>query len=689
MDYVDDEWILPDVHREGVMRAYAEEYENRAMGLIQELGQNSFDAYPEDKDPKKMKILIKYDGAKRILSWRDFNSTGMGHCSECEWGKVSNTKRCKNKSCDWGMYHNIARSGKGGAKLGSRGLGKSLPLQSGSEVRVLTKTLDGKAMSSVWKKRQISNEEDEWHWRHDLSSKPDKWNQSGTEIRIYGLKAEIHDSFVDLEWCIKEIQNRWRKMLEKGAKITYTLNMKGKKTRKTINPLSIPKLRKPIGSSQNPVIIPAEFVKDGRKIIGEMRNITIGLVSEGFDESDVRYGIALVKNGVQTIDILRDLSGWRKFPEEIKYNIFGSVDIICTPERPFLNLAEKATHTGYRDHAYYSHVKRQINERIKKFLEPYVEEIRRKRGVKPISKAERKEAKEIKKIWNDILNEVTEVHEFLEGGGGGNESLPQPIEMEFPYVSRIEFENRKWNRGESVPIKAVIKNPIPKEKTLNVQWELRDTAPVTIQEKTDSILLKTGESEEPHTIELLWQIDFNSSMVPGMYGVRVSLVDLDGNPFKDDSGDIYPKTKMTRVLYLEEDPIIISRKNRTGGGRGKGKPKEIIKDVVPFRNPDEPEDEISFERTLRLIRWNLDGMRYKYMSKSSQYIDKKRKWLPIFEAGASEIAFEKALWDIDEGNISSTTGSQEIIFWVGKIFEIERRIIQRYITHISEEKSDR
>ena len=132
MGYGNDDWILPDVYREGVMRAYAEEYENRAVGLIQELGQNSFDAYPENTNPKKMKILIKYDGDKRIFSWRDINSTGMGHCDECEWGLLSNTRQCKNKSCDWGMYHNIARSGKSGQKLGSRGLGKSLPLESGS-----------------------------------------------------------------------------------------------------------------------------------------------------------------------------------------------------------------------------------------------------------------------------------------------------------------------------------------------------------------------------------------------------------------------------------------------------------------------------------------------------------------------------------------------------------------------------
>lgn len=681
---VEDEWILPDISREGVLKSYSEEYENQGAGLIQELGQNSFDAYPLNTDPSNMKIIIQYNADERVLSWRDFNSTGMSHCNDCDWGIDKTTGNpCKNRNCDWSMYHNIARSGKSGLKLGSRGLGKSLPLQSGKELNILTKTIDNKAMASIWKRIEILKDEEEYHWKLDKTLSPDQWNQSGTEVRIINTFDKIHSYFLDVNQVIIDIQNRWRNMIDKGAHITFMLINNGKKVRRVIKPFKEIVTMESLKDTTNPLKIPSEYVKLGGKIIGEMRNIQFGLSKDPFDEDDPRFGIALVKNGIQTIDIIKDVQNWRKIPDELRYRIYGSIDIICTQERPFLNEAEKATHTGYRNHPYFTQVKRQINDRLKRFIEPYIIDGKTKKGIQPITRIEKADAEDIKEIWNVILSDIPELNNFWEGGGKGDQPLPPPENKDFPYVSRIEFENKKWKIGDSVPLKAIIKNPMQKEITLNVQWELRDTAPVTIQEQKDPILLRGGKLDNPYTFEVNWRVNINNSMIPGMYGIRVSLLDSFDNSYKDSNGNIYPQTKMTRVLYIEEEPIVIKRKPRTRGGKGKGRPKEIIKKVVPFRDPDDPDYECSFEKGIMLMRINLEGRRYKYLTESSQHLDRKRKWLPFFEAGANEIAFEKALWDIDENNITDINDSQNLIKWIADVFEIEKKILSKYIEHYS------
>ena len=142
------EWNSPQVNKKGVMKAYVDEYDNHANGILQEDSQNGFDAYAKGTRIKDMKIEFKYDADQKILYYRDFKTAGMPHCSECEWGIRPDKTPCINDECSWGCYHNLAYSGKTGFSLGSRGMGKSLRIESGERTIVNT-TLTYYNVSSV------------------------------------------------------------------------------------------------------------------------------------------------------------------------------------------------------------------------------------------------------------------------------------------------------------------------------------------------------------------------------------------------------------------------------------------------------------------------------------------------------------------------------------------------------------
>ncbi len=93
-------------------------YGNHAFGILQEDGQNSFDAYPPGIQPRDMKVVIKYDAGERIFRHRDFDTPGMPHCPECDWGIRTDSMECTNLECPWGCFHNMGYSGKGGMALG-------------------------------------------------------------------------------------------------------------------------------------------------------------------------------------------------------------------------------------------------------------------------------------------------------------------------------------------------------------------------------------------------------------------------------------------------------------------------------------------------------------------------------------------------------------------------------------------
>jgi len=142
------------------MESYVDEYDNHAFGIFQEDGQNGFDAYPKGFSARKMKLIFHYDADTRVFSYRDFNTMGMGHCNECNWGVKPDRSECTNPECGWGCFHNVAYSGKGGALLGSRGLGKSPRIMAGLKTIVRTTLPDGRCMASTW-----AYKEGDWAWQ--------------------------------------------------------------------------------------------------------------------------------------------------------------------------------------------------------------------------------------------------------------------------------------------------------------------------------------------------------------------------------------------------------------------------------------------------------------------------------------------------------------------------------------------
>lgn len=108
-----EDWSKPEVNRHSVWKSYVDQFEGgHAAGLLQESGQNSFDAYGAEVPPKFMKVVVRYDADSRVLRWRDFDTRGMPHCKECEWGKKADGKACVNEDCPWGAFHNMGYSAK-------------------------------------------------------------------------------------------------------------------------------------------------------------------------------------------------------------------------------------------------------------------------------------------------------------------------------------------------------------------------------------------------------------------------------------------------------------------------------------------------------------------------------------------------------------------------------------------------
>src|SRR5207247_9081599 len=211
---IDDSWHKPEVNRHSVWRAYVDEFETgHATGLLQEMAQNSFDAYAPGTAMKDMRILIRYDADARVLTWRDLGTRGMPHCEECTWGERPDGKPCVSSRCSWGAFHNMGYSVKDGAlALGSRGMGKALTLLAGSKTIVRTSLPDGTRMASEWEKKE------DWLWRNapELIA---ELSAPGTEIETSGVVDAVHETLIRLAAAVAELRERWLRPLEEGPQM--------------------------------------------------------------------------------------------------------------------------------------------------------------------------------------------------------------------------------------------------------------------------------------------------------------------------------------------------------------------------------------------------------------------------------------------------------------------------------------
>lgn len=630
-------WNSPPVNIRGVMKAYVDEYPNHAYGILQEDAQNGFDAYPEKALPKEMKLQFKYDADKRIFSYQDFKTDGMGPCSECEWGIRSDGTPCINKECDWGGYHNIAYSKKPRFSLGSRGMGKSLRIEGGTKTVVNTTLPDGRSMASVW---QVID--GDWKWRESPEDTVEL-SQPGTRITTYGIKEEIHKELIQQKKIVQQLQEKWFRLIDQGAEIQYILIKNSKMKRKIVPKMRYPPVEKSEKEKPTSMKKRRVVIKPYGRRVGELSNLEIYLAKEPFDDEDPRHGIAIVKNGKQTITRYNQFP--TDIPENIRRRIFGHVDADCRKE-PFLNDAENSTHTGYKyTHPTWKAVRSQLNKIVKEFSQPFI-----KAGGERVTAKEQREAQEILVIINKALSEIPELQIFgLRGEGPSGSVEPKP--KSHPYISRLEPSNKRFNQGDTINAKAVVKNPLKKEIVTRIEFNFFDPTPVVIRDKSSSLLLLKGAPENPRTLEEKWAIEVDDSMVPGIHWIQAELKNKDNNPILNDKG----KPERVRAsVHIEQDPETIHRRPRRGTGTKKktgdirgGTGDGGLANLQWFKKPDNPDLEAIVEMARAYAFVNRFGRRYQFLLEGSK--KKTTPWLAVGEVIAEKLIEKKTEFDIEEG----------------------------------------
>jgi hypothetical protein len=520
------------------------------------MAQNSFDAYPPNTKLKDMRIVIRYDADARVLTWRDYDTRGMPHCPECVWGERPDGKLCVNATCSWGAFHNMGYSVKDGEMaIGSRGMGKALVLLAGKKTTVRTTLPDTAYMASSWEKG------DDWLWRNapELAK---QLSAPGTEIETSDVVDAVHKTLLDADGVVREMQERWFLPLEEGARLTFILVEDGKTTRREISKPKWPPLDLSQGDSKARLSLPKVVVKLYGENLGELHDIHLFMAKQPFDEEDPRWGIAIVKNGRQTITRFREFP--QEIPDEIRRRIYGWCNAICTTEKPFLKAAENATHTGYivSDTVYvYKAVKQTLRSISKKLAEPFLSA-----GGEKVTEKEAQEAKELLVMLNEALAAVPEFNLF--GPGPEPPPPPPPEAKDYIYLSRIDFANKSYQRGEHVSVKAIIKNPTPKEIFVRVNFEHYDPTPVVVDNLEEGVIMPQGSQEDPSTREVIWNLEIDPSLAPGIHWVQVALSDVRQEPLRNKKGE---PIKARHSLYVEVEPPRITR-GRQGqdGGANQG-----------------------------------------------------------------------------------------------------------------------
>jgi len=658
-------WHTPQVNKDKVWRGYVDSYDDHAFGILQENGQNSFDAYPADTPAKEMKIVIKYDADKRILSQRDFNTLGMGHCRECNWGVRDNGIECTNNDCAWGCFHNMGYSSKAGMALGSRGMGKALQLLSGNRMVIKTTLPDGRHQASVWEMVK-----GDWQWRfapeHDeLLSAP------GTEIISFNIVDKVHDQLLKADEVIAELQERWFRLVSLSATIEYILMKDGKSDRFFVKSPHVPPLDNSQSVEKAHLVMSSIVVKYQGKRLGEIRNLNLFLAKKPFGEEDRGWGVALVKNGKQTI------TRFTEFPEEIPENlrkrVFGYCDIICTSEEPFLKEAENAQHTNFQySHPTYKSVRRELRDITRNFVQPFL-----RSGGERVTEKEQLEAAEILGILNKALEEVPEFGLF-----GKEEVSPrraiETTPKDYIYLSRLEFENRMYKRGEKVLIEAVIKNPTSREVAVMANFEHFDPTPVVVESYEDGVIIQPGSPKDPGTNSIRTQLSFEQSQAPGIHWIQVSLSDVKRQPLIDNEGH---QIRMRRHIYCELEPRKIVRTRSGSGepqggeGTGGGEGAFGLAAIQWFKKPelaDSAEAHLDLSQAIAFV--NLKGRRlefYRAMSKSRQGY-----WPAVIEIIGEKILEKKAEYDAGE---KEEWQAEELKNKVIQLTELKSKLVRKAV----------
>ncbi len=630
-------WHTPQVDKHHIWQGYVDSYDNHAFGILQENNQNSFDAYPSGTDPKRMKVVIRYDADERVLQHRDFDTTGMPHCRECEWGIKTGGFECTERECSWGCYHNMGYTSKGGEDLGSRGMGKALQLLSGARTIVRTTLPDGRFEASLW-----ARDTGDWQWRSAPES-AEPLSSPGTEITTYEVIDSVHDQLLKPKEIVSELQERWFRLLTKGARIEYVLIEGGKRRRYVVKKPTLPPLDDSLGEERAKRRDARVVVKYEGRRLGELRDLHLFLAARRFPEADRRWGIAIVKNGKQTITRFTNFP--EEIPEGIRKRIFGYLDAQCTAEEPFLKKAETAQHTGYQwSNPTYKAVRRALRDIVRQFVQPFM-----RAGGERVTAREQEEAKEILAVFNRALADVPDFNFF------GKEMITQRRAIEtkpkgYIYLSRIALEDRSYRRGESVPLEAVVKNPTDKEVLVRATFEHFDPTPVVVELVQDSVIIPPGSPENPATGRISWDLWLDPSQAPGIHWAQVSLQDVKREDFEDDEGR---PIRGRRSVYCEIEPKRITRLRSGGGdptggeGTGGGEGTFGLAAIQWFKKSemrDTLEAHVDMSQAVAFV--NARGRRLEFARGNAQ--SKKASWPVVGDVIAEKLLEVKAEMDVGE-----------------------------------------
>lgn len=575
------------------MVAYKDQYDSHASGLLQEAIQNAADAKLGSLPWKEWRFVIKYDKSARKLILRDYGTTGMPHCSRCNWGELPDGGICSDKACNWGVFHSFAFAAKEGGMLGSRGQGKSLAIVAGKEIIVRTKVAAAPAcvMASKW-----TFDGEDWVWELAPEEAPGADWAPGTEIEIRGVNDDVHSQLLNREAIVQDIQIRWYPLLDQGARIRFGYSSDPELEQ-------VPRLKFP-SVATNPVtgqrIVRTRErleVKQGGRAVGELEHLRIAMVEQPMAEGDPRIGVALVKNGMQVIMRLSRFA--RRIPPDVQARVFGEVVIPCSEDNPFLELAETPDHRGYKSwDPVFQKVKSVIEAEVASLVEPYLVPLKEH----VVRKEDKEKARRALDVIQRALEDVPELKVF----GGGE--VPPPIEPrvhDHPYVSWIELDKEQYKRGDMASVKAVIMNPAKNEEAFyRIDVELRDASLQILETKTNSPILPAATEEGPGRKQITATFELPLSLEPGRQRIIVKLYEA-----RPEQSPVLVHA-LGKWLWLETEPPEIRRPRKPKTGDEERRYKNTLRELYPVDDEAVPPDtEVIFTEADAAIWFNLRGVR--------------------------------------------------------------------------------
>jgi hypothetical protein len=547
---------------------------------------------------------------------------------------------------------------KGSARLGSRGLGKALHLLAGNRTVTRTTLPDGRSAASEWKYEPTTD----WQWRlaPDLGQ---TLASPGVQIETYGIIDSVHATFTDSDAVLAELQERWFRLLEDGAVIEYSLLRAGKSVTRRVEPPSSPPLDDSHGIKSATQEHPKVIVHLHDKRLGEVRNVKLCLARDPFQADDPRKGIAIVKNGKQTITRFSEFPV--EIPEDIRRRVFGHCDVICTDEAPFVKDAENSTHTGYRrNHESYKALVRELRKLVRVFVEPFM-----RTGTEKITDKEAREAQEILSVLNKALEQIPDLNLF----GRGPPEPPEPKEKPtHVFIGSIELENRSHARGEAVPIRVVVKNPTSSEQVIRVVVEHSDTTPVVVGSFETAIIIPPAPNEAVASAELDWSCPIDPSLARGIHTIQVSLRDTNKEPIRNKDGKQIIKRHW---LYVETTPPDIARTRKSQRGDQPDTPRNGFNNFQFFRKPELAETyEAHIDPSQGAAFVNIAGRRFDYFRKNSA---SKRSCWPV----VGEVVGEKLVAHVLESKLGDrdSWAPEEVRTLVQSLDESRAKLVRTMI----------